>query len=198
MFALQLGNATAALAQTITLDSITFAAEHRGLQLLDASGSGSRADPYVVVERITGDGPAILTMRDVGASFGNSERLQQGFGFVLVKVVENATSETWPNFELELREQLDRHSDRLDGLSFGQASAADRHFSADRFPAMRSHREPYDGLYFSGGTVAPGERVVIRVVITDHSPVGRFFLLQHRDVPVVLRQGKRSVVAMRH
>ena len=182
-----------ASAQSISLETITFTANHKGLELLDAYGSGSHDDPYVVVERITGEGPAILTISSVTASFGSREFLYQGYGFALVKIVENGTQQPWPNFELELRELIDLPSDRLDGLSFGQATGADRRFKSDRFPFMRSHREPYDGLYFSGGIVEPGERVSIHLVVTDYSPVETFFLLQHRDVPIAQAPSNKQI-----
>ena len=87
-------------------------------------------------------------------------------------------------FTLELREFFDRESPFGDGLSFGQATAAGRPFRSDRFAETIETTEPFDGVQFFTGLVAPGESVTGSVVITDTTPRWEFYLLQKRDSPL--------------
>ncbi len=41
--------------------------------------------------------------------------------------------------------------------------------------------EPYDGVAFGGGAVAPGDRVALHMVITDNAPKGVFYLVQRHE-----------------
>ena len=52
-----------AQAEPITLGGLTFSDELGGVRLERGWGSGSLDDPIVLVEEITGDGPAILIVR---------------------------------------------------------------------------------------------------------------------------------------
>ncbi|MEO1018489.1 MAG: hypothetical protein AAFY56_12475 [Pseudomonadota bacterium] len=171
-------------AQEIQLGSVTFAAEHGGIQLIEASGEGSRTDPFVVVEEITDASRAILTIRNLASNFGNTRYVHSGMGFVLVKIVRNMTDEPWYGFEFELRERLDRVSDLHDGLSFGQATGEHRFFESSRYTTIDTRLEPLDVIRFSGDAVLPGEAVAFRVSVTDYSPQAEFFLLQRRDSPL--------------
>lgn len=171
-------------ADEIRLETVTFAAEHGGIRLIEARGSGSRTDPFVVVEEITDASRAILTIRDLASNFGNTRYIHSGLGLVLIKIVRNMTDEPWYSFEFELREKLDRISDLLDGLSFGQATDEHLFFESSRYTVIDTRLEPLDVIRFSGDTVLPGEAVAFRVVITDYSPQDQFFLLQRRDSPL--------------
>ncbi len=186
-FGLGLALASPALAEPLVLEGITFSDELGGVELLDGWGRGTLDDPFVLVEEITGDGPAILTVRDISWRFGNRIRSQHEIGFALTKIVRNATAVPWALFHLELREFLDRSSPFGDGLSFGQATAAGRPFSSDRFAAVQDVQEPYDGLSFYDGIVGPGEEVTVSFVITDSTPTYQIFLLQRRDSPIAMR-----------
>jgi hypothetical protein len=116
--------------------------------------------------------------------FGNRIGSHHEVGFALTKLVRNGTGQPWSLFNLELREFFDRESPFGDGLSFGQATGAGRPFRSDRFVETLETTEPFDGVQFSGGLVAPGETVTLSVVITDTTPRWEFYLLQKRDSPL--------------
>jgi hypothetical protein len=147
-------------------------------------GSGSLADPFVLVEEITSDGPAILVVRGMTHGFGNRIGSHHDVGFALTKMVRNGTGQPWSLFNLELREFFDRESPFGDGLSFGQATVAGRPFRSDRFGETLETTEPFDGVQFLNGLVGPGETVTVSVVITDTTPRWEFYLLQKRDSPL--------------
>jgi hypothetical protein len=173
-----------AAAEPITLDGLTFSDELGGVRLERGWGSGSLDDPFVLVEEITSDGPAILIVRGMTHRFGNRIRSHHEVGFALTKLVRNGTSQPWSLFNLELREFFDRESPFGDGLSFGQASDAGRPFRSDRFAEHLETREPFDGVQFFDGLIAPGETVALTVVVTDTTPRWEFYLLQKRDSPL--------------
>jgi hypothetical protein len=171
-------------AEPITLDGLTFSDELGGVRLEQGWGSGSLADPFVLVEEITSDGPAILVVRGMTHNFGNRIGSHHDVGFALTKMVRNGTGQPWSLFNLELREFFDRESPFGDGLSFGQATAAGRPFRSDRFAETLETTEPFDGVQFFNGLVAPGETVTVSVVVTDTTPRWEFYLLQKRDSPL--------------
>ena len=142
----------------MVLEGLTFSDELGGLTIVEARGSGSLEDPFVLVEEVTADGPAILVIRGMTHRFGNRIRSHHEIGFALIKVVRNRTDQPWSLFNLELREFLDHASPFGDGLSFGQATEAGRPFSSDRFAESLETREPFDGVQFYSGLVPPGER----------------------------------------
>ncbi|MEO1093174.1 MAG: hypothetical protein AAFX81_21355, partial [Pseudomonadota bacterium] len=165
-------------------------AEHGNLRLVEGWGSGTRGDPYVVVEEIYGDGPAILTIRDPASRQGQAGRLgSAGLGFVLRKIVTNRTNRAWNVFEMELREWLELHSGYFDGLSFGQAKQRSDATGSDRYTDVEVFDEPTDRIAFVGATVAPGETVTLQITVTDHSPKSEFYLLQRRDAPMAALEG---------
>jgi hypothetical protein len=174
-------------AEPITVDGLTFSDELGGVRLEQGWGSGSLDDPIVLVEEITGDGPAILIVRGMTHRFGNRIRSHHEVGFALTKLVRNGTGQPWTLFNVELREFFDHASPFGDGLSFGQASDAGRPFASDRFVETIETREPFDGVEFADGLVEPGETVALSFVITDTTPRWEFYLLQKRDSPLAGR-----------
>ena len=182
--ALFLGGVSPASAGTITLEGLAFSDELGGFVLLEGHGSGRLDDPFVLVEEITGDRPAIMTIRGLSTAFGNRIGSHHAIGFALTKVVRNGTDQSWSAYNLELREIITAHSPYEDGLSFGQASVAGRPFASDRYSAAIEHDEPYDGVSFSGGLVRPGETAVFSFVVTDTLPKSVIFLLQKRAAPI--------------
>jgi hypothetical protein len=178
------GAAGGADAEPITLGGLTFSDELGGVRLERGWGTGSLDDPIVLVEEITGDGPAILVVRGMSHRFGNRIGSHHEIGFALTKLVRNGTGEPWTLFNLELREFFDRESPFGDGLSFGQASEAGRPFRSDRFAETIETREPFDGVQFVDGLVGPGQTVTVSVVVTDTTPRFEFYLLQKRDSPL--------------
>ncbi len=174
-------------AEPVTLDGVTFSDEEGGFVILEGSGSGSSADPFVLVEEIFDDErPAILTIRGIRSSFGNRLGGQPVIGFVLVKVVRNRTGRPWSSFEMELRELKSRPSPFEDGLSFAQAAGEMRLYRSDRFRAAWQTDEPIDAVTFYDGVVRPGETVTMEIRVTDYSPNWQFYLIQRRQVPLAM------------
>ena len=173
-----------ALGEPIALEGLTFSDELGGLTIAEARGRGSLEDPFVVVEEVTAEGPAILVIRGMTWRFGNRIRSHHEIGFALVKIVRNRTDQPWSLFNLELREFRESASPFGDGLSFGQATEAGRPFSSDRFAENLETREPFDGVQFYSGLVPPDEAVAISVVITDTTPRWEFYVLQSQDSPL--------------
>jgi hypothetical protein len=173
-----------ASADPVALEGLTFSDELGGLEIVEARGRGSLEDPFVLVEDVTADGPAILVIRGMTHRFGNRIRSHHEIGFALTKIVRNRTEQPWSLFNLELRELLDSASPFGDGLSFGQATDAGRPFRSDRFAESLETREPFDGVQFYDGLVPPGASVAISVVVTDTTPRWEFYLLQSQDSPL--------------
>ena len=173
-----------ARAEPLTLEGLTFSDELGGVQLVDGWGTGRIEDPFVLVEEITGEGPATLIVRGMSWRFGNRIRSHHEIGFALTKIVHNRTELPWHVFNLELREFQEQSSPFGDGLSFGQATFAGRPFRSDGFATARDIEEPYDGLSFFDGMIGPGERVALTFVVTDTTPKYEFYLLQRRDSPI--------------
>jgi hypothetical protein len=187
---LGLGAVAAAAAESITLEGITFSDALGGIELVGGWGRGTPEDPFVVVEVITDDGPAILTIRGLDADFGNRIASHHLAGFALTKIVCNGTERDWLLFDLELRERLRDYSPYEDGLSFGQGTIAGRPFLSDAFHYADEISEPFDKVSFSGGTVPPGGTVAIKVIITDSTPRPVFYLLQKREKPIAEWRGR--------
>lgn len=182
----------AARAAPVMLVDITFSDELGGVVLHGGSGTGTADDPFVLIEDITDDGPAILVVRGLRGRLGQPLDNQRQLGFWLRKVVTNRTERAWQSFELELREQLAEPSSYEDGLSFGQATPRRRPFASDRYASAELTDEPLDALVFADGLVAPGETVTVDMLITDYTPTDEFFLLQRREAPIASLVRDRS------
>jgi hypothetical protein len=167
-----------AAAAPYSASGITFSDELGGFNILSASGSGTLADPFVVVEEVTGPQEAVLVIKGLSPAFGNRVGTHHLTGFALKKVVVNRTTDVWNLFEMELRETLDHQSPYGDGLSFGQASTIGRPFTSSTFTLNHEVDEPYDSIAFRDGTVRPGEAVSFNLIVTDTSPIASFMLLQ--------------------
>jgi hypothetical protein len=165
-------------AEPFTSEGITFSDELGGFVIRSLSGTGRLDDPFVLVEEVTGDGETVLVVRGLENAFGNRVETQHATGFALHKVVINATGQNWITYEIELRETRSASSPYEDGLSFGQA--ADRpQESSNRFAAVASVDEPYDGLSFRDGLAGPGSASTFTMIVTDETPQSAFLIVQH-------------------
>lgn len=173
-----------AAAEAWRAGGLVFSDELGGFEILSAGGTGTPEDPIVVVERVTDDGPVVLVVRGLSQEIGNRAQTNHFTGFVLEKVVINATGRSWPGYRLELEEERGRHSTYHDGLSFAQDPQGDRRFGSDRFARIALTDEPRDGLAFGDGTVPPGEQVRLRFIVSDNTPDPEFFLVQKVDSPL--------------
>ncbi len=170
---------------SFVLRGIEFSDERGGFRLLSASGRGSRADPFVLVEEIFGPGPAVLVIRGLDKLSGADRGEMRPIAIYLRKQVYNLTGDVWGHFDLELRQLLAEPSDYFDGLSFDQASTSPEPFASDRFRIIEPIMEPFDFLRFSGGELRPGAAASFDLVITDTSPGAIFYLTQLPKTPMV-------------
>ena len=175
----------AAAAAAFVIQGVEFSDERGGFRLLAASGRGSRADPFVLLEEIFGPGPAVLVVRGLDRLAGGKRGETRPIAIHLRKQVRNLTADVWGHFDLELREQVGLPSDYFDGLSFDQASTTPVPFASDRFQIIEPIMESFDFLRFSGGEVRPGGAANLDLVITDTSPQGIFYLIQLPKTPMV-------------
>lgn len=171
-------------ANEIVLGGLRFSDEGSSIVLHDGWGTGTRDDPFTLVEDLLSDDNAVLTITGVRRDFGNKSGSGEPIGFTLKKIVRNLTERPWHIFEMEVRELRERASTFEDGLSFAQASGDKRLYQSDRYPDIWQTDEPLDAVTFSGDTVLPGESVQMTVTITDFSPSWRFFLIQRRQSPL--------------
>ena len=182
---------SAAAAKEWPAGGFTFSDELGGFEILSVTGSGSRSDPIVIVERIDVVGSSILVIRRQAQAGDDGKALTRAFvQFSLVTVVINGTERNWAGFDLELQEELGQPSVYVDGLSFDQLRTFDdRVFTSDRFDMFTDLTEPYDRIRFERGHVAPKETARFQVYITDVTPKAEFYLVQE---PKLLLAERRS------
>src|SRR5262245_21227507 len=149
--------AGSATAETWVTAGISFSDSPGGGRLLAASGTGTRDDPIVLVEEISGPGPAVLEIHN-----GRTGHLDvsPATGFLtlsVVKIIANHGPWPWSGFDLELMTGPDQPSVYADGLSFDQPQTFPRRASADRFLQTAQEDEPFDRIRFDGGQVDPGQ-----------------------------------------
>ena len=175
-----------ASAASFTVNGVEFSDEYGGFRLLSVTGMGTTKQPFVVVEEITGDEPAILVIRGMAGGSTLQEGHSAFSAFVMVKIVLNSSRRGWSGFDHELREAIDKPSSYMDGLSFDQPGIAPRPFQSDRFEIAHEIREPYDSLRYRNGKVDPGQKVRFDVTVTDPTPTPEFFLIQRPFWPLAM------------
>jgi hypothetical protein len=171
------------MATEITHEGLSFSDEGGGFTLKSVTGRGSLDDPYVVIEEVVGPRQAILVIRGL-KRVGNRIGTHHIAGVAINKVVINRSADVWQNYQMELRELTSRHSPYEDGLSFAQNTVIAGAFTASSFPNLQRFDEPQDTLGFSGSTVSPGESAQFSFLVTDMSPVEKFYLFQEPLQPV--------------
>jgi hypothetical protein len=175
--------AGAALATEITHEGLSFSDEGGGFTLRSVTGRGSLDDPYVIIEDVSGPRQAVLVIRGL-KRVGNRIGTHHISGIAVTKIVFNRSKDVWQNYQMELREVSTRHSPYEDGLSFAQNTVIAGAFTASSFPDLQRYDEPQDTLGFSGKSVPPGESAQFSFLITDMSPVEKFYLFQEPLQPV--------------
>ena len=176
-----------AAATSFTVAGLEFSDELGGFRLISVSGTGTAADPIVIVEEITDVGPAILVIRgrQMARSADGKDYPTSFINLAVIKVAINATERVWTGYDLELQEILKTPSPYQDGLSFDQLrSFSDEPFQADAFANTRRLEEPYDRVRFHQGSVDPGSAVRFNLFITDPTPAPVFYLLQEPQLLV--------------
>lgn len=183
--------ASAAEAEPMTANGLQFSDERGHFRILSLSGSGTREDPFVLVEEILGNQPAVLVIRGLDADAGRMATMSSFTSFALTKVVINRTNRTWPGFDHELREQLTQPSSYMDGLSFDQPQIGPRPFHSDRFNLAHEVLEPHDTLRYREGSVRPGQSVRFDIFVTDPTPRSEFYLIQQPYWPIAWLAGEK-------
>jgi hypothetical protein len=102
----------------------------------------------------------------------------------MVKIVVNKTGRAWQGFQVELREVENRPSTYEDGLSFGQASVLADQYVNSSLPHSQRLDEPEDSLGFGGDSIPPDGEATFRFIISDMSPLYRFFVVQRPQQPL--------------
>jgi len=182
--ALFLTAASAAVADPITVEGLTSSDELGNFRLVSVTGKGTLDDPFVVKEEIIGPNDPILVIKNFSHDFGNRVGSQHTAAFAMEKIVVNKTTKTWQGFQVELREIQSRPSTYEDGLSFGQASQIADDYVQSSMPNAQRLDEPEDSLGFGGADIPPGGTATFRFVISDMSPVYRFYLVQRPQQPL--------------
>jgi len=172
-----------ALGVEITQEGLSFSDEGGGFTLKSVTGRGSLDDPYVVIEDVVGPRQAVLIIRGL-KRVGNRIGTHHIAGIAVTKIVFNRSQDVWQNYQMELREVETRHSPYEDGLSFAQNTVLAGAFTASSFPDLQRFDEPQDTLGFSGKSVPPGDTAQFSFLITDMSPVEKFYLFQEPLQPV--------------
>jgi hypothetical protein len=170
-------------AETWTTAGLTFSDELGGTRLVGASGSGTRDDPIILLEEISGAGPAVLVVRNHRTGHLDLSPALGFLGLSVVKIVANLGPWPWSGFDLELRRTLDQPSVYTDGLSFDQPQSFARVAKADRFAQTLQDDEPFDRIRFDGGNVDPQEHLRLDFDIVDVNGAAVFYLVQR---PIVL------------
>ena len=165
-------------------NGLQFSDEHGGFRILSLSGSGTRSDPFVLVEEILGNRPAVLVIRGLATEARRMTTTSSFTSLALVKVVINRTKRSWSGFDHELRELLAQPSSYMDGLSFDQPRIGPRPFFSDRFRLAHEVQEPHDTLRYREGTVSPDETVRFSLFITDPTPRREFYIIQQPYWPI--------------
>ena len=167
----------------ITQEGLSFSDEGGGFALKSVSGQGTLDDPYIVIEDVFGPRQAVLIIRGLKA-VGNRIGTHHIAGIAVTKIVFNRSKDVWQNYQMELREVPTRHSPYEDGLSFAQNTVIAGAFTTSSFPDLQRFDEPQDTLGFSGKSVPPGDSAQFSFLITDMSPVDKFYLYQEPLQPV--------------
>jgi hypothetical protein len=175
--------ATDLAAASWTTGGITFSDELGGVRLLAATGTGTRDDPIILVEEITGAGPAVLVIRNGRTGHLNVSPALGLLRLAVVNVVVNRGPWAWSGFDLELRRTPDQPSVYTDGLSFDQPQSFARTAKADRFAQSQQDDEPFDRIRFDRGNVDAEGSLRLDFDIVDVNGSAVFYLVQR---PVVL------------
>jgi hypothetical protein len=184
-------------AKSWTTGGITFSDEPGSdepgsVQLLGATGTGTRDDPIVLVQEITGAGPATLLIRNGRTGDLNVSPALGFLRLAVVNIVVNRGPWAWSGFDLELRRTLDQPSVYTDGLSFDQPQSFARVAKADRFAQSLQDDEPFDRIRFDGGSVDAEESVRLDFDIVDVNGGAVFYLVQR---PIVFFAWKNHAPA---
>jgi hypothetical protein len=156
----------------------SFSDELGGFRILSVRGTGTKTDPVEISEELSSAEPVTLVIRTV-------QRLpvpQTGTLHLRLAVL-NTSGLAWIEFVFELQEIRGKPSNFYDGLSFAQVNPDPALVSSDRFASVESRFESFDSLRFSKGQSDPRSQARFGFLITDTTPVDKFYLVQDPRVP---------------
>jgi hypothetical protein len=163
----------------------SFSDELGGFTIRSVSGIGSRANPIVIEEELHSASPVTLTVRAAAMSTG--DKVEEGnlatSALHMRIVVQNASGQSWIEFEFELQEILHHASIFSDGLSFDQRRENAQEITSSSFARYSRDFEPYDRLRFIEGKVDPRETADFNFALTDFTPRWQFFVVQDPRIP---------------
>ena len=164
-------------AAPITVEGITFSDERGDFNIVKVTGKGTVADPFIVVEEVTGGTP-ILVIRGFDERFGNRIGSQHIMGMAITKMVINHSGAAWNEYRLELRTDPRTPSNYGDGLSFAQGWSRMPPVVSSNFRHVQVIDEPMDAINFDQGRVEPDKVVSFDFFVTDMTPKPAIYLLQ--------------------
>jgi hypothetical protein len=172
-----------ATAAPITVEGVIFSDERGDFTLRRVTGTGSIADPFVVVEDITGKEP-MLVIRFLDQNFGNRIGTQDPIGAAFIKVAINHSGTTWYGYRLEPRKVPTQPSPDSDGLSFAQGWSTRPPVVSNGFRHVRIIDQPYDAINFDDGRIEENHAASFTFVLTNTLPASEIFLLQQPETGI--------------
>jgi hypothetical protein len=171
------GFTQAAEAAVLRLGPLTFSEAGGDFVLVNGQLTAGTltATEFVLQQEVFGPNINLFIAID---GFRSACPVRGGCIFSVLSLVTNRTNTPWVFFDKELQEVYGVASPEEDGLSFGQGINQVRPFGSDRFARVDEVTDVRDFINFSAGTVAPGDTAAFRYVISDTTPINRFFLLQ--------------------
>jgi hypothetical protein len=163
----------------------SFSDELGGFAIRGVSGTGTKADPFVIEQEMFSASPVTLVIRVATSirTLGEVGRYATGMMHVRVRSLNNSGI-AWIQYEFELQEQLGVPSVHSDGLSFDQRRVDPENRSSTSFRIHDTDFEPSDRLVFSDGHVDPLDIADFGFYITDFTPKLEFYLRQDPRIPV--------------
>ena len=163
----------------------SFSDELGGFQIKNVSGTGTRRDPFYIQQVFDTAAAATLVIRTHAmhgvAKLPNNSVTHSAIHLQIETF--NNTNLSWIGFGFELQERREIVSDYGDGLSFDQLGRRSGDISSNRFRSFEEQFEPGDRLVYMNGQVDDQTSVTTRFVITDFTPVEKFYLYQDPLVP---------------
>lgn len=162
----------------------SYSDELGGFRILSAEGTGTLADPVVLIEEMQSASPTTLVVRAARTIQPYAQGGAYANGFISIEIrTVNASGFGWVGFEWELQEIRGMPSRYGDGLSFDQRRTESQLISSDSFARYERQFEPGDRVLFEGGGVDPGATARFRFFITDFTPVPVFYIVQDPRIP---------------
>ncbi|MEM7070003.1 MAG: hypothetical protein AAF478_14085, partial [Pseudomonadota bacterium] len=163
----------------------SFSDELGGFRILGVSGTGTKQNPYYIRQVLDDAEGATLVIRthrmDNVAKLPNNNVTHSSIHVYLETV--NNTNLAWIGFGFELQEVRNKPSTHGDGLSFDQLGRKSSDVHANRFADFEIEFEPGDRIVYTNGFVNNQTSVSTGFVITDFTPVHKFYLYQDPLIP---------------